>query len=187
MKFLAAFVLLAAHTTLAQTAPVGTVTQAQGPASVTRQNATRPLQAADQIFQNDILETGPAAKLAVGFADGTKLTLGPNADVVIDEFAYNPNGGGNTAALRVTGGAMRLVAGAVERIGGPQAVKVATPVGNIGIRGTDFFVELEDNHLAVALFSGFEVAVTNGAGETILRPGEGSDIWGTVAPSQAMR
>lgn len=185
IKVLAAFVLLAAQSAAAQTAPlqtgpVGTVTLLQGPASVTRQNATQALQPAAQIFSDDILETGPAAKLLVTFADGSKLTLGPNADVVIDEFAYNPNsgpnGGGNTAALRVTGGAMRLVAGAVERIGGPQAIKVATPVGNIGIRGTDFFVELEDNHLAVALFSGFEVSVTNGAGETILRPGEGTDI-----------
>jgi hypothetical protein len=90
--------------------------------------------------------------LLVTFVDGTRLTLGPNADVIIDDFVYNPNGGVNNAALRVTGGAMRLVAGAIERVGGPQAVKVATPVGTIGIRGTDFFVEMEDDHLAVALF-----------------------------------
>jgi hypothetical protein len=82
---------------------------------------------------------------------------------------------------------MRLVAGAVERIGGTQAVNVATPVGTIGIRGTDFFVEMENgDHLAVALFSGTGVVVTNAAGETLLRPGEGTDVWATTAPSRAL-
>lgn len=183
---------VAAH---AQTTPsVGTVGQLQGGATVTRTSPaggefTTALAANAPIYSDDILETGPAAKLLVTFADGTKLTLGPNADVLIDEFVYNPNSGpgpANRAALRVTGGAMRLVAGAVERAGGAQAVSVVTPVGTIGIRGTDFFVEMKDEHLAVALFSGFEVAVTNPSGETVLRPGEGTDIWGPAAPTQPL-
>ncbi len=184
--FLAALLLFAAAPARSQTAAVGTVTQLQSTASVTRQGATRPLQSGDQVFDDDILETGPEAKLLVDFIDGSKLTLGPSADVVIDEFVYNPAGGANSAALTVAAGAMRLVAGAVERIGGAQAVKVATPVGSVGIRGTDFFVELEADHLAVALFSGFEIVVTNPAGNTVLRPGEGTDIWGPTAPSQAL-
>ena len=169
----------------AQTAAVGTVAQLQGTATVTRGANPVPLTAGAQIFDDDVLETAADGKLLVQFTDGTKLTLGPSADVVIDEFVYNPNGGANNAALRVTGGAMRLVAGAVERVGGAQAIKVSTPVGTIGIRGTDFFVEMEDGtHLAVALFSGYEIAVSNDAGTTVLWPGEGTDVWGGASPSQ---
>jgi len=187
----AAALALSSLSAAAQTGPsVGTVAQMQGQVSVTREGVAGGgafgLTANAPIYSEDILETGPGAKLLVTFIDGTRLTLGPNADVIIDEFVYNPNGGANNAALRVTGGAMRLVAGAVERIGGPQAVSVATPVATIGIRGTDFFVEMEDEHLAVALFSGFEVAVTNAAGETVLRPGEGTDIFGPGAPTQPL-
>jgi len=167
-------------------APAGTVTELQGTVTVTRQNGAQPLQAGDQVLADDVLETGAAAKLLVTFTDGTKLTLGPNAEVMVDEFVYNPNGGNNNAALRVTAGAARVVAGALERVGGSQAIKVATPVATIGMRGTDFFIEMEDDHLSVALFSGFEVAVSNAAGETVLRPGEGTDIWGGGAPSQAL-
>ncbi len=174
-----ALALVAGTAAFAQTAAVGTVAQLQGAASVTRGAGPVPLTTGAQIFSDDILETAADGKLLVQFADGTKLTLGPSADVVIDEFVFNPSGGANSAALRVTGGAMRLVAGAVERVGGTQAVKVSTPVGTIGVRGTDFFVEMEDGaHLAVALFSGYEVVVTNDAGNTVLRPGEGTDIWG---------
>jgi len=179
--------MFAAGNAAAQTASVGTA-QVQGGASVTRGNATTALATGAAIFDDDILETAADGKLLVTFTDGTQLTLGPSADVVIDEFVYNPNGGANNAALRVTAGAMRLVAGAVEAVGGGQAVRVTTPVGTIGIRGTDFFVEMEDgNHLAVALFSGYEINIVNAAGETVLRPGEGTDVWGeTVAPSRPL-
>jgi len=181
--FAALFLAAAAH---AQTPGVGTVAQLQGTASVTRQGATQALNTGDAIASEDILETGPASKLLVTFTDGTALTLGPNADVVIDEFVYNPDGGRNNAALRVTAGAARFVAGALERVGGTEAIKVSTPVATIGIRGTDFFVEMDGQHLSVALFSGYRVAVANAAGETLLRPGEGTDIYGGNAPTQAL-
>ena len=160
-------------TAFAQSASVGSVAQLQGSATITHLGASKALKSGDPVASEDILETGPASKLLVSFADGTALTLGPNADVVIDEFVYNPNGGKNSAALRITSGAARFVAGAIEKAGGPEAIKVSTPVATIGIRGTDFFVEQDGDHLSVALFSGYRVTVTNGAGETVLRPGAG--------------
>jgi hypothetical protein len=179
--------LLFAGKVHAQNASVGTVTGVQGAATVTQgAGVSRPLNIGDEIFNDDLLETAAGAKLLVTFSDATKLTLGPSAEVVVDEFVYNPNGGTNNAVMRVTAGAMRLVAGAIETAGGPQAVTVTTPVATIGIRGTDFFVEQDAEHLSVALFSGYRVAVTNPTGQTLLRPGEGTDIWGTGAPTQAL-
>jgi hypothetical protein len=189
---LIAAMMFAAASAFAQTpAPVGTVSKLQGAATVTHTSAGRidtaqGLKIGTPIFLGDILETAAGAKLLVAFNDGTQLTLGPKADVVIDEFVYNPTGGAAKAALRVTGGAMRLVAGAVERIGGAAAITVGTPVGSIGIRGTDFFIEMEDDHLSVALFSGYEITVTNGGGQTVLWPGEGTDVYNTVAPSRPL-
>ncbi len=176
---------------LAQTAAVGSVTQLQGSVSATRAAGTVTLQLNAPIYSDDLLETDANAKLLVQFTDGTKLTLGPSSEVLIDEFVFNPNGGANNAALRITAGAARLVAGAIERVGGTQAITVTTPVATIGIRGTDFFIEMEEaDHLAVALFSGNQIAVTNTSGTTVLRPGEGTDIWGrpgeTIAPSRAL-
>lgn len=165
----------------------GDVRALQGSANVTRGNAAAAaLTKGAAIQRNDIVETADNGKLLVGFVDGTQLTLGPGAEVVIDEYVYNPNGGANSATMRVAAGAMRLVAGAVERAGGPKAITVTTAVGTIGIRGTDFFVEMEDDHLSVALFSGHEVIVSNANGTTVLRPGEGTDVWGAKAPSQAI-
>lgn len=181
-----AVLALGHHAAHAQNA--GDVRELQGSASVTRGDAAAAaaLARGAAVQRNDIVETADNGKVLIGFVDGTALTLGPGAEVVIDEFVYNPNGGANSAALRVAAGAMRLVSGAIERAGGPQAVTVTTAVGTIGIRGTDFFVEMDGDHLSVALFSGQDVVVRNANGTTVLRPGEGTDIWGDKAPSQAV-
>lgn len=161
----------------------GGVTAVQGNAIAVRGASQDDLGLNDPIFRNDILETGPDAKLRVTFVDNTQLTLGPDADVVIDDFVYAPDKKVGNAALRITAGTARVLAGAIEDNSGSEAFAIRTPVATIGIRGTDFFVELEGDHLQVALFSGYEVTVTNAAGATVLRPGEGTDVWGAAAPT----
>jgi hypothetical protein len=164
-------------------ARAGGVTAVHGSAIAVRETTQDDLALNDPVFRNDILETGPDGKLRVTFADNTQLTLGPDADVVIDDFVYAPEKKAGNAALRITAGTARVIAGAIEDNGGSQAFSIRTPVATIGIRGTDFFVELEGDHLQVALFSGYEVTVTNAAGTTVLRPGEGTDVWGVAAPT----
>jgi len=167
----------------AQTA-VGAVSAMQGTVVALRGNSEITLTPNASIFADDILETDAAGKLQITFVDDTVLTLGPGSEVLVDEFVYNPAASTGNAALRITSGAARVLAGAIEQMGGGQALRIDTPVATIGIRGTDFFIEMDSGHLQVALFSGYEVVVTNTAGESVLRPGEGTDIWGEGAPSR---
>ncbi len=164
-------------------ARAGGVSALTGNALAIRETAQDELALNDPIFSDDILETGPTGKLRVTFADNTQLTLGPDSDVVIDEFVYAPDKKTGNAAIRIAAGTARILAGAIEDNSGQGAFQISTPIATIGIRGTDFFVELEGDHLQVALFSGYEVTVTNGAGTTILRPGEGTDVYGAAAPT----
>ena len=164
---------------------IGSVVEAQGSAFVGRQGAQTPLKVGDGLQSNDELTTGPGSKLAVVLADGARLTLGANGELVIDEFVYNPAGTGSGMALKVASGATRFVAGAIEKVAGPQAIAITTPVATIGIRGTDFFINLDGDHLQVALFSGIEVEVSNAAGRAILHPGEGTDVYGGARPTAA--
>ncbi len=166
-----------------QAARAGGVSAVQGSAQAVRETTQDDLAVNDPIFRNDVLETGPDAKLRVTFADNTQLTLGPDADVVIDDYVYAPEKKTGNAALRITSGTARVLAGLIEDNGGSQAFSIRTPVATIGIRGTDFFVEMKGDHLQVALFSGYEVTVTSAGGTTVLRPGEGTDVWGTAAPT----
>jgi hypothetical protein len=166
-----------------ETVRAGGVSALTGNALAVRAVGQDDLAVNDPIFTDDILETGPTGKLRVTFSDNTELTLGPNADVVIDEYVYAPEKKAGNAAIRIAAGTARILAGAIEGSGGQGAFAVSTPIATIGIRGTDFFVEMDGDHLQVALFSGYEVTVTNAAGTTVLRPGEGTDVWGAAAPT----
>ncbi len=72
-------------------AQAGGVSDLHGTATADRAATQSNLALRDPIFADDILETGTQGKLRVTFSDNTELTLGPNAEVVIDEFVYAPD------------------------------------------------------------------------------------------------
>ncbi len=166
----------------AQTTPVGTVKTVAGGAQATRGGNVVPLRLNDGVFRNDVLETSAGAKLDIVFRDGTNMSLGPDAEVVIDDFVFQEAGAQDNVALRLASGAARFISGQIAHAAQAN-MSVRTPVATIGIRGTDFFTEMDGRHLSAALFSGYEITVSNASGTTVLRPGEGADVWGDEAPT----
>jgi hypothetical protein len=81
--------------------------------------------------------TGPAGSLKVALLDGTVISFGPNSDMVVDEFVYNP-GESDRFLARITKGIFRFVAGQVSHR--PDQWRVNVPSGAVGIRGTTFDV-----------------------------------------------
>ena len=65
--------------------------------------------------------------------DGTTFTVGPNSQLTIDEFVYNPDTGDAKVVASLTKGAFRFVGARTSQTEGGAIVK--TPVGTIGIRG----------------------------------------------------
>jgi len=158
----------------AQDDPIGSVSRVQGTASGEKDGATEKLELGTSVFMNEVLATGTAARLEVGFLDTTQLTLGERAKIRIDSFVYS---GGQTRILKLAAvGALRFIS-ARGRPSGSQVI-VRTPVVAIGIRGTDFWTGPIDGQFGVLLLEG-EVSVSNSAGAVVLdRPGEGTNIAG---------
>ncbi len=69
---------------------IGQVDRIQGMASVAYDEATRPLKPADPIYLDDRLITGAAARLRVRLTDETEITLGENAELVVDHLSTSP-------------------------------------------------------------------------------------------------
>lgn len=98
--------------------------------------------------------TGPAGRLRIILPDETVFTIGPNSDMVMDEFVYDTNNNPKKITARLKKGIFRWVTGKTARKD-PASMKVTLPVGDLGIRGTDFetFVK-PDGSGYVKLFSG---------------------------------
>ena len=76
--------------------------------------------------------TGPEGQTRLLLRDGTTLTLGPNSDVTIDEFDFDPATGASRLTMTQRGGVLRF---AGLRAGREQPVVLRTPSAVIDIAG----------------------------------------------------
>jgi len=98
--------------------------------------------AGDLVYRGDVIQTGRDGKLDLTFTDGTTFNISSNARMVLDEFVYDPNGRSNSTFFSLTKGTFNFVAGKVAQTGN---MKVDTPVGTMGIRGTAPRIEISEN------------------------------------------
>lgn len=93
----------------------------------------------DLVYRGDVIQTGVDGALAIVFADGTSFNVSSNARMEINEFVYDPKGHSNSTLLSLTKGTFAFIAGNVAHTGD---MKIDTPIGTMGIRGTAPRVEI---------------------------------------------
>lgn len=167
--------LTVAEITAAQRPAVGTVERIQGQCIAVFGDSTRRLHDQDDIFQRDLLITSAGARLQVILADGTRVTLAEEAELLVDEFVYEPQADRGNLGLRSLLGAFEFSGGAVEALS-ESSIEIMTPVAMLGVRGTAFWAgPIDDGYGVLVLDGGVEVA--NRSGTVILGPGEGTMLY----------
>ena len=86
----------------------------------------------DVVF-NERITTEASGQADILFVDRSALTVGPNSDLVIDEFVYSPDTGTGKLAASATKGVFRFVGGALSK--NPDQVTIKTPAAIVGVRG----------------------------------------------------
>jgi hypothetical protein len=125
--------------------PIGNVATVSGSASVIRNDTTTPLKVKDDIYLNDIVQTGANAALGITFIDNTTFNLKANTKITIDNYVYEDGGKTNAAIFDVAKGTAAFVAASVARTGD---MKITTPTATLGIRGTTGLVEVPEGAAA---------------------------------------
>ena len=87
------------------------------------------------VYLGDRIVTSANSGMQVLLLDETVFTIGPNSDVAIDEFVYDPATGDGRIVADMAKGVMRFVTGKIP-LNNPSSMDVNLPVGSIGIRGT---------------------------------------------------
>jgi hypothetical protein len=93
---------------------------------------TRVLELGARVIHKERIRTTGSGSVQLIFLDKTTLNIGPNSDIVIDEFVYDPNRGSGQMAVSMAKGVLRFVGGNVSHAGGAT---VKTPAATLGIRG----------------------------------------------------
>jgi hypothetical protein len=126
----------------ASDAPAGSIRTLKGNATIIRNNNAVETKIGSRVFQKDSLKTGVDGSIAIVFKDDTLLSIGPNSEVVINEFLFSPVEGKFSIITRLIKGTSAYLSGIIAKIS-PESVRFETPVANIGIRGTKFAVMVE--------------------------------------------
>ncbi len=151
--------MVIASTALAQSVkshyPIGKVAAIEGEAFIVSLNGNkRALKADEPIFFNAAIETGAGSRLMVLFIDDTTVTLGERAELVIDEFVFDPyESQENKGRFSVAKGAFYWVSGMIGKREEPD-VLITTGIGTVGIRGTQFWGGMLDQSYGLLVTDG---------------------------------
>jgi hypothetical protein len=177
------FAVLLAVTPSAQAAEstvIGNTTQLRPEAGARFEGQLRELAVGADVHRDEQVWTAGGGRLDIRFADGSSITLGENARVVLDEFVMPDGGGAGTQVVRSITGALRFVGGTVDKSG---STKIVTPIATMTVRGTEFFAGPIDGAYGVFVFDG-QVDVATSAGSVTLKKGEGTTLTQSrVAPT----
>lgn len=167
---LPALSLVIAPGTPAHAEQVGTASAVNAAATVNMRTIT----IGASINHMERIRTESTGSVQVLFVDKTSMTVGPNSDLTIDEYVYDPKAGSGTLVATLGKGAMRFVGGMISHNGNAE---IKTSTASIGIRG------------GVAMFNGQNIyvgygssTVTSGGATVSLGAGEFTRTAGGGAP-----
>ncbi|MEF2145947.1 MAG: FecR domain-containing protein [Desulfovibrionaceae bacterium] len=128
--------------------PVGRVQTYEGTVAAVSDGQKRGLALNDPLYANDTVVTGGDGFLQIMFADGTVLTMDAHTEMLLRDVSYTPgNSEGRNFNIDMIAGTCRFVTGQITKHN-PEKFKVGSPLGTIGIRGTEGGVLAQAANLA---------------------------------------
>jgi len=113
----------------------------EGSVTITRGSSSLPAQVGLPVYQADRVITGPDGRAGITFEDSALLSLGPSANLSIDRFAFDTTTHDGAFEITLAKGKLAVVSGKIAKHQ-QDAMKVRTPSSILGVRGTEFVVEV---------------------------------------------
>jgi hypothetical protein len=132
LAFMIALLSLLATTAFAEQ-DVGVTAAVNQSANAVRNGTVRTISLGDHVIFNQRIKTDAGGLVQILLADGTTFMVGPNSDLAIDSFVYDPDAGTAKVTATFTKGVLRFIGSTTSKT--EDGVTVKTPVGTVGIRG----------------------------------------------------
>jgi ferric-dicitrate binding protein FerR (iron transport regulator) len=143
----------------AQAAQIGVAAAVTNDVQGFEGGAPRQLTAGSGVFANERVRTGAASAAQLLFVDKTTVSIGPQAEITLDKFIYDPNKGTGQVVLDTVRGSFRFITGSQN----PNRYAIKTPVGTLGIRGTIVNLLIQNDYTIVGLSEGIaKLTLANG-------------------------
>lgn len=134
--------LLAAGAVAAdETTVAGMVKTVRGAVNIERAGNRLPAAVGTPLYAADRVRTGENGSIGITLRDNTLLSAGPNASLSLDRFTFDQTTHSGSLIATVARGTLAVVTGKLARQN-PESVEFRTPTSVLGVRGTEFAVEV---------------------------------------------
>lgn len=145
--------------------------------------SVKTLNVGENIVHKYRVTTTASGSVQLIFVDRSTFSIGPNSNLVIDEFVYDPKANVGKMSATLSKGVMRFVGGQASHTGGAT---ISTPATTLGIRGGIVTVRHDgtEGTRVVNHFGRITVQTASGT-EVIRRPGFAVSIASRSQPAPA--
>jgi len=123
-------------------ADAGEVKVVQGNAYLERAGERLALKVGMPVREADVVVTESNGTVGITFADNSRLSIGPNSNFTIERYVFDSTTHAGQFDSRLSKGTLAGVSGKIVKQS-PEAMRVHTPSAIMGVRGTDFAVQVD--------------------------------------------
>lgn len=120
----------------------GMVKVSKGSVSIERDGKKMTADVGTPVLVADRVRTGTDGSVGVTLRDNTLLSAGPNSLIVIDKFAFDNTTQDGNMSVGIRKGTLSVASGKIAKRT-PESVDFHTPTSVLGVRGTEFVIEVE--------------------------------------------
>ncbi|HEX9626591.1 MAG TPA: FecR domain-containing protein [Acidiferrobacterales bacterium] len=125
----------------AAAADVGQVKTSKGGVVIVRDGQELAAPAGTPVQQSDRILTRADGSVGIAFRDNSLLSLGPDSSLDISLFSFGARQAADALEATLNRGTLSAVSGKIVTKS-PEAMRIHTPTSILGVRGTEFFVEV---------------------------------------------
>ena len=122
---------------------IGQIKTLDGDVAIVRENVKSPAKAGDLLEKADTLITGTDGRVGITFIDNSRFSLGPNSQIALQKFTFNPTTQEGEFLTKVDRGTLAVISGHIAHTT-PDAMQVQTRTTILGVRGTHFLVQVKE-------------------------------------------
>lgn len=119
----------------------GTVKTSKGQVQIERAGQKLPATVGAALLVSDRLRTGADGAVGVTLRDNTLLSAGPNSLLSLDKFAFDSTTNAGALSVGVKKGTLAVATGKIAKQT-PESVDFHTPTSVLGVRGTEFVIDV---------------------------------------------
>lgn len=138
---------------------IGNATAITTSVTGTTNDALVAIASGDAVFHDEAINTDGNGIGQFELRDQTRLAVGPNSTVTLDDFVYDSSTSASRVVIGLTTGTLRFITGKSDH----DAYRIVTPTATIGVRGTVFDLATSaSGEVAVAMIDGAIDVCPNG-------------------------